>query len=111
MKSAAVAFAVLLTCTVALSQRPSDPALLIPQNAPELDYMAVANPVTVPADSRPMSRQMAHAELMDKSATPAAAAIRSAAASGLLVTAAIASIKPLPTSAPAATPQRPMRKP
>ena len=49
MKSAAVAFAVLLTCTVALSQRPSDPALLIPQNAPELDYMAVANPVTVPA--------------------------------------------------------------
>jgi len=49
MKYAAVTVAILLTCTVALSQRPSDPTLLIPQPAPELDYVAVANPVTVPA--------------------------------------------------------------
>src|SRR5262245_60504344 len=49
MKLTAVASGILLMCTVALSQRPSDPALLVPQNAPELEYVAVANPVTVPA--------------------------------------------------------------
>jgi sugar lactone lactonase YvrE len=49
MKPAAVAAAILLTCIVALSQRPSDPNLLIPQSAPELDYVAVANPVSIPA--------------------------------------------------------------
>ena len=49
MKWTAVALAILFTCTVALSQRPSDPALLVPQTAPELEYVAVANPVTVPA--------------------------------------------------------------
>jgi DNA-binding beta-propeller fold protein YncE len=31
------------------AQRPSDPALLIPQNAPSLDYMAVPDPIAVPA--------------------------------------------------------------
>src|SRR5437899_11916392 len=36
-------------------------------------------PVTVPADSRPISRQTDHAALMHKSAMPAAAAIKSAA--------------------------------
>ena len=30
------------------AQRPSDPALLVPQNAPPLDYMAVADPITLP---------------------------------------------------------------
>ena len=37
-----------MTFTVALAQRPSDPALLIPQNAPELDYVAVSAPLTFP---------------------------------------------------------------
>ena len=30
-------------------ERPSDPALLVPQTAPELSYVAVPNPVKVPA--------------------------------------------------------------
>ena len=33
----------------ALAQRPSDPALLVPQVAPELDYVAVAEPLSFPA--------------------------------------------------------------
>jgi DNA-binding beta-propeller fold protein YncE len=49
MRTAAVAVLGLLVCTPALAQRPSDPALLIPQNAPELDYVATANPLTFPA--------------------------------------------------------------
>jgi len=49
MRIAAVTVLGLLVCTPALAQRPSDPALLIPQNAPELDYVAVANPLTFPA--------------------------------------------------------------
>ena len=49
MKIAAVALAILLACTSALAQRPSDPALLIPQHAPELDYVAVAEPLGFPA--------------------------------------------------------------
>ncbi|MBZ5580254.1 MAG: peptidyl-alpha-hydroxyglycine alpha-amidating lyase family protein [Acidobacteriia bacterium] len=42
------AFAMLLAGTPGFAQRPSNPALLIPQTAPELDYAAVANPVTLP---------------------------------------------------------------
>ena len=49
MRIATVAFAILLASTSAFSQRPSDPALLIPQNAPELDYVAVPDPLTLPA--------------------------------------------------------------
>ncbi len=50
MRIAAVAVAVVvLACVPALAQRPSDPALLVPQSAPELDYVAVANPLTFPA--------------------------------------------------------------
>jgi DNA-binding beta-propeller fold protein YncE len=49
MRIAAVAVLGLLIGTSALAQRPSDPALLIPQNAPELDYIAVANPLSFPA--------------------------------------------------------------
>ena len=45
----AVAFAVLVSGGVpALAQPPSDPALLIPQAAPLLDYVAVADPVSLP---------------------------------------------------------------
>lgn len=41
--------AILLPPTAALSQRPSDPALLVPQNAPLLDYVAVPDPLPIPA--------------------------------------------------------------
>src|SRR6516162_5583474 len=49
MKIAAVVFGVLITVTLLFAQRPSDPALLIPQTAPELDYMSVPDPFTFPA--------------------------------------------------------------
>jgi DNA-binding beta-propeller fold protein YncE len=49
MRVAAVAVVVLSVCAPALAQRPSDPALLVPQNAPALDYVAVADPLTFPA--------------------------------------------------------------
>ena len=37
-----------LACATAFAQRPSNPALLIPQRAPELDYVAVPNPLPLP---------------------------------------------------------------
>ena len=43
-------FGIVLTGPSAFAQRPSDPALLVPQTAPPLDYVAVANPLPVPAD-------------------------------------------------------------
>ena len=44
-------FAILLGCAVAVvAQRPSNPALLVPQEAPPLDYVAVADPIPVPAN-------------------------------------------------------------
>jgi len=40
---------ILLACAVSsFAQRPSNPALLVPQEAPLLDYVAVANPLPVP---------------------------------------------------------------
>jgi sugar lactone lactonase YvrE len=44
----AAVIALALSATV-FSQRPSDPALLLPQQAPPLEYAAVANPLTLPA--------------------------------------------------------------
>src|SRR5437773_658765 len=44
-----LAFGIVLAGTAAFAQRPSDPALLVPQTAPALDYVAVANPIPVPA--------------------------------------------------------------
>ena len=38
----------LLACAAAFAQRPSNPALLVPQVAPELDYVAVPNPLPLP---------------------------------------------------------------
>ncbi|SRR5579883_219726 len=49
MRRAHLALASLVTCFSALAQRPSNPALLIPQAAPELDYVEVADPVSLPA--------------------------------------------------------------
>jgi DNA-binding beta-propeller fold protein YncE len=48
MRIAAVAVVGALAWTPALAQRPSDASLLIPQNAPALDYIAVADPLTFP---------------------------------------------------------------
>src|SRR5215475_9896547 len=45
----AQAFLIVLALTSAIAQRPSDPALLIPQNAPELDYVATSEPFSFPA--------------------------------------------------------------
>src|SRR5574341_732745 len=50
MKFTVVGLMVLLTTVPALGQRPSDPALVVPQDAPRLDYVAVAEPLTLPAD-------------------------------------------------------------
>src|SRR5258708_5206755 len=45
-----VTFGIVSASTWASAQRPSDPALLVPQTAPVLaDYVAVANPLPVPA--------------------------------------------------------------
>ena len=49
MKRFAAAVVLLLLATETFAQRPSDPALLVPQVAPELDYVAVPNTVTLPA--------------------------------------------------------------
>jgi DNA-binding beta-propeller fold protein YncE len=48
MKSAFIGLTLLLTSVLAWAQRPTNPALLIPQSAPELDYVEVANSVTLP---------------------------------------------------------------
>src|SRR5580658_7281332 len=48
MRKFAILFTALWACTAAIAQRPSNPALLIPQEAPALDYVAVANPLPVP---------------------------------------------------------------
>src|SRR3954468_14733206 len=45
-----LALGIVLAGPAAFAQRPSDPALLVPQTAPPLDYVAVANPLPVPAD-------------------------------------------------------------
>src|SRR5207302_8093505 len=50
MRITALIVVILLVSLPAFAQRPSDPALLVPQNAPELDYVAVANPFTFPAE-------------------------------------------------------------
>jgi sugar lactone lactonase YvrE len=48
-KAAAVMAAILLASASAVAQRPSDPALMVPQTAPLLEYVAVPNPIPVPA--------------------------------------------------------------
>jgi DNA-binding beta-propeller fold protein YncE len=49
MKIAVVLCGLLIVFSSAFAQRPSDPALLIPQTGPELDYVSVVNPFTFPA--------------------------------------------------------------
>jgi sugar lactone lactonase YvrE len=49
MRRAAVGIFVVLLGASVLAQRPSDPALLVPETAPELDYVVAPNAVTLPA--------------------------------------------------------------
>jgi len=49
MKTVSVVLGIFISFTFVLAQRPSDPALLIPQTAPELDYTSVPDPFTFPA--------------------------------------------------------------
>src|SRR5215831_9521348 len=49
MKIPSFAFGLLIVSTLVFAQRPSDPALLVPQTAPELDYTSVADPFSFPA--------------------------------------------------------------
>jgi sugar lactone lactonase YvrE len=48
-KAAAALAVILLASASAVAQRPSDPALMVPQVAPPLEYVAVPNPIPVPA--------------------------------------------------------------
>jgi DNA-binding beta-propeller fold protein YncE len=49
MAKRAFAFAIFLEAASLLAQRPTNPALMEPQKAPELDYAAVADPLPLPA--------------------------------------------------------------
>src|SRR5215467_2127517 len=49
MRASAIALILSLTVIPAIAQRPSDPALLVPQNAPALNYVAVPEPLSFPA--------------------------------------------------------------
>ena len=46
-----------LICLPLLAQRPSNPALLVPQTAPELNYAAVPDPLALPAGPAPRRPQ------------------------------------------------------
>jgi len=50
MKPAAALAIAALVCLPVFAQRPSDPALLVPQQAPVLDYAAVADAIVLPSD-------------------------------------------------------------
>jgi sugar lactone lactonase YvrE len=49
MRTIAILFTAACVSTSGFAQRPTNPALLIPQEAPALDYVAVADPLPVPA--------------------------------------------------------------
>jgi DNA-binding beta-propeller fold protein YncE len=49
MRRTAIVLLILLTGVSAFSQRPSDPALLIPHSAAELEYTPAPNPIAIPA--------------------------------------------------------------
>ena len=52
MKRLSILAAFLLVGASAFAQRPSDPALLVPETAPELDYVAAPQAVTVPPEMK-----------------------------------------------------------
>jgi len=49
VKIALLAVSAVLVCASAFSQPPANRALMLPQNAPELDYVDVADPLVLPA--------------------------------------------------------------
>ena len=49
MKITALAAVLIASTCCVFAQRPTDPALLIPQSAPALDYTPVADPIAIPA--------------------------------------------------------------
>jgi sugar lactone lactonase YvrE len=51
MKTAACALAIVLAAAAAFAQRPSNPALLVPQQAPALEYVVAPEPLMLPAGS------------------------------------------------------------
>jgi DNA-binding beta-propeller fold protein YncE len=50
MRRAAALVVMVLASPFAFAQRPTDPALVVPQNAPALEYVFVPTPVTLPGD-------------------------------------------------------------
>src|SRR5688572_23152416 len=52
MKRLPLLFAFVLLGASALAQRPSDPALLVPESVPELDYVAVADGIAPPPEMK-----------------------------------------------------------
>jgi DNA-binding beta-propeller fold protein YncE len=52
MKRLSLLFTFLLVSASALAQRPSDPALLVPETVPELDYVAVADGIAPPPEMK-----------------------------------------------------------
>ena len=52
MKRIFVFFACLFLAAPLLAQRPSDPALLVPETAPELDYTFVPDAIKLPEGSK-----------------------------------------------------------
>ena len=50
MRRQSLLLALLVACVPAYSQRPSDPALLVPHEAPSMNYAAVENPLSLPPD-------------------------------------------------------------
>jgi sugar lactone lactonase YvrE len=49
MKTISSILVLFMVSVPAWPQRPSNPALLVPENAPALDYVSVANPLTLPS--------------------------------------------------------------
>jgi DNA-binding beta-propeller fold protein YncE len=49
MARSTLVFTILFSCTALFAQRPTNPALMEPQKAPDLDYLAVADPLPLPA--------------------------------------------------------------
>jgi sugar lactone lactonase YvrE len=51
MRTAACAIAIVLAAATAFAQRPSNPALLVPQQAPALEYVVAPEPLMLPVGS------------------------------------------------------------
>jgi len=52
MEKLSIGVVVFLLAATSFAQRPSDPALLIPETAPELEYVPVADPIKIPEGTK-----------------------------------------------------------